>query len=76
MGNKEKYEELIKNPKEFYDKFKFLKEEDITSLEGFLYPSTYYFDENASEKEVLSAMLIQFNKVYTDKLRDRQKELK
>ncbi len=76
LGNEESYENLISNPKEFYNQFKFLKEEDITSLEGFLYPSTYYFDENASEKEVLSVMLSQFNKVYTDKLRDRQKELK
>ena len=73
LGNEESYEKLISNPKEFYNQFKFLKEEDITSLEGFLYPSTYYFDENASEKEVLSVMLSQFNKVYTDKLRDRQK---
>ena len=75
-SKEESYENLISNPKEFYNQFKFLKEEDITSLEGFLYPSTYYFDENASEKEVLSVMLSQFNKVYTDKLRDRQKELK
>lgn len=76
LGSEESYEKLISNPKEFYNQFKFLKEEDITSLEGFLYPSTYYFDENASEKEILSVMLSQFNKVYTDKLRDRQKELK
>ncbi|MDY3000816.1 MAG: endolytic transglycosylase MltG [Romboutsia timonensis] len=76
LGNEVSYENLISNPEEFYDKFKFLKEEDITSLEGFLYPSTYYFDENSSEKEVLSAMLNQFDKVYTDKLIDRQKELK
>lgn len=76
LGNEESYEKLISNPKEFYNQFKFLKEEDITSLEGFLYPSTYYFDENVSEKDVLSVMLSQFNKVYTDKLRDRQKELK
>ncbi|WP_312258627.1 endolytic transglycosylase MltG [Romboutsia ilealis] len=76
LGNKESYENLISNPQEFYEKFEFLNEEDITSLEGFLYPSTYYFDENASEKEVLSAMLSQFDKVYTEKLRDRQKELK
>ena len=76
LGNEESYEKLISNPKEFYNQFKFLKEEDITSLEGFLYPSTYYFDENASEKEVLSVMLSLFNKVYTDKLRDRLKELK
>ena len=75
LGNEETYEKLISEPKEFYDKFKFLKEEDITSLEGFLYPSTYYFDEDSSEKEILSMMLSQFNKVYTDKLRDRQKEL-
>ena len=75
LGDEESYKELISNPKEFYDKFKFLEEEDIISLEGFLYPSTYYFDENSSEKEVLSTMLSQFNKVYTEKLKDRQKEL-
>lgn len=75
LGNEDSYEALISNPKEFYNDFKFLEEDDITSLEGFLYPSTYYFDENSSEKEVLSTMLSQFNKVYTDKLRDRQKEL-
>ena len=76
LGNEDNYEKLISNPQEFYNDFKFLKEDDIKSLEGFLYPSTYYIDENASEKEVLSTMLSQFNKVYTDKLRDRQKELK
>ena len=75
LGNQDSYEALISNPKEFYNDFKFLEEDDITSLEGFLYPSTYYFDENSSEKEVLSTMLSQFNKVYTNKLRDRQKEL-
>ena len=75
LGNEDSYEALISNPKEFYNDFKFLEEDDITSLEGYLYPSTYYFDENSSEKEVLSTMLSQFNKVYTNKLRDRQKEL-
>ena len=75
LGNEDSYEALISNPKEFYNDFKFFEEDDITSLEGFLYPSTYYFDENSSEKEVLSTMLSQFNKVYTNKLRDRQKDL-
>ena len=75
LGKQDSYEALISNPKEFYNDFKFLEEDDITSLEGFLYPSTYYFDENSSEKEVLSTMLSQFNKVYTNKLRDRQKKL-
>jgi len=75
LGNKEDYEELIQNPKEFYDKFSYLKEDDITSLEGFLYPETYYFNENDSEKEILSEMLSAFNKIYSDKLREKQKEL-
>ena len=36
--NKDAYEELINNPKEFYKQFSFLDKKDIISLEGFLYP--------------------------------------
>ncbi|MGL6104913.1 endolytic transglycosylase MltG [Romboutsia sp.] len=76
LGKKEVYEGLIKNPKELYEKFEFLKEEKITSLEGFLYPETYYFDEDSTENEVISKMLSTFNGMYTEKLVQRQKELK
>lgn len=76
LGDKEVYEKLVNNPKEFYKEFKFLDQEDIKSLEGFLYPCTYYFDEEANEKEVLSQMVEQFNKRYTDELKKRQKEQK
>ena len=75
IGDKVKYEELIKNPSKFYEKFSFLKEDDITSLEGFLYPDTYYFKEGDSEEKVLSEMLLRFKKEYTDTLVKRQKEL-
>lgn len=75
LGSKEVYEKLMQNPKEFYDKFPYLKEDDITSLEGFLYPETYYFNEDASEKKILSQMLSEFKKVYSDKLKEKQKEL-
>lgn len=74
IGNKEVYEKLINNPKEFYSEFKFLDEKDITSLEGFLYPDTYHFDKNVTEKEVLSTMLKRFEKMYTDKFKREQKE--
>lgn len=76
LGTKENYEKLIKSPKDFYKEASFLKEDDITSLEGFLYPETYYFDKDVSEKEVLNTMLLGFKNVYSDKLKDRQKELK
>ncbi|RDY24824.1 endolytic transglycosylase MltG [Romboutsia maritimum] len=76
LGDKDKFKELIKNPSEFYEKYEFLKEDDIKSLEGFLYPNTYYFDEDDKEKEILSEMLGQFKKVYSDKFVKKQKELK
>ena len=76
LGTEEEYKKLIDNPKEFSEKYKFLNEEEITSLEGFLYPSTYYFKEDNSEKEILDDMLSTFNLKYTDKLQKKQKELK
>lgn len=75
LGEVSSYEKLINNPKEFKEKFKFLDDEKIKSLEGFLYPSTYYFSEKQSEKEVLEHMLETFNSKYTDELQKKQKEL-
>lgn len=74
IGVKDKYESLIANPSEFYDRFEFLREDDITSLEGFLYPETYFIDEKATEKEVLTIMLSGFNSVYTDEVRTEVKK--
>ena len=42
LGKKEDFEKLVSNPSEFYSDFEFLDQKDIKSLEGFLYPSTYY----------------------------------
>lgn len=75
LGSKEVYEELINNPKDFYDEFSFLNQEDIISLEGFLYPDTYYFDEKISEKEILTKMLSMFNNIYNDDFKKKQKEM-
>ena len=52
-----------------------MKESDIKNLEGFLYPDTYYFDKESTEKEVLSAMLKRFEQVYNDKFKEKQKEM-
>ncbi|WP_297137077.1 endolytic transglycosylase MltG [Terrisporobacter sp.] len=76
LGEKEVYKELIGNSKEFAKDFKFLDEEKITSLEGFLYPSTYYFEEDENEREILSDMLSTFASKYNEKLQKKQKELK
>ncbi|MEG0842666.1 MAG: endolytic transglycosylase MltG [Romboutsia sp.] len=75
LGVKDNYMELINNPSQFYDKFMFLKQADIISLEGFLYPDTYYIDEKSSEKEILSTMLARFDSLYTDEMTKKEKEL-
>ncbi|MGL5330200.1 MAG: endolytic transglycosylase MltG [Peptostreptococcaceae bacterium] len=75
IGNKDKYKELINNPSKFYDNYEFLDSEDIVSLEGFLYPDTYYFKENDSEEKVISTMLSRFKKEYTESLDNRRKEM-
>ena len=51
-----------------------LDQKDIKSLEGFLYPSTYYFDKDAKPKDIIKEMLSLFDKSYTDKLKKKQKE--
>ena len=50
LGDKNVYEELINNPKEFKDKFEFLNDEKIVSLEGFLYPCLLYTSDAADEE--------------------------
>lgn len=73
LGNKEVYEKLIKDPSEFSNEFNFLK--NLKSLEGYLYPETYYFENDLSEKEILTKMIKRFDKIYTEKFEERQKEL-
>ena len=76
MGKKSDFEELIKNPSAFYDEFDFLNEKDIKTLEGFLYPSTYYFDEDSNPKDIIKEMVKLFDKNYTEELQNKQKERK
>lgn len=76
LGKKSDFEELIKNPSAFYDEFDFLNEKDIKTLEGFLYPSTYYFDEDSNPKDIIKEMVKLFDKNYTEELQNKQKERK
>ena len=75
LGKKEEFEELVKNPSVFYDEFEFLNQEDIKTLEGFLYPSTYYFDEDSKSEDIIKEMIALFDKNYTEELEKRQEEM-
>ena len=74
LGTKENYEKLINNPDEFRGRYEFLKDKNIKSLEGFLYPSTYFCSEGESEREVISRMLNKFDEIYKAKIKPEMKK--
>ncbi len=45
-----------------------------TSLEGFLYPDTYFIDAHTTQKGLVSQMVSRFRQVWKGKLADRAKE--
>ena len=73
LGEKTDYQKLISRPSDFYDDFEFLNQKDIKTLEGFLYPSTYYFEEDAKPKDIIKEMLKLFKRNYTEELQKKQK---
>lgn len=44
-----------------------------SSLEGYLFPETYFFDPNADERAIASRMVGQFHRVFTDSLHQQLK---
>lgn len=59
-----------------YDK-NFLKKLDIDNftVEGYLLPETYYFYTNSSEEEIISKLVREMNKVFTDEVKERMNQL-
>lgn len=69
--NENRFLELTSDKRNFEDKFSFLSELDEgQSLEGYLFPSTYEIFVGASEEEIIEKMLVEFEKIYEDKLED------
>lgn len=64
LGNRDVYKKLFRDPSQFKGEFDFLNNSKITTLEGFLYPQTYYFKKGTSEKEIFTTMIKEFEKVY------------
>ncbi len=54
----------------------FLQIAEEKEWEGFLFPETYYISPGMTEEEIGNLMINQFNKIFTDKMRERARELK
>ncbi len=72
LGTEARYLELQSDPS-------LLQYIDITpkpsSLEGFLFPETYFFPRSESEFNILRTMIQQFNQNYTEEHRQKAKSL-
>jgi len=72
IKDKEKFIEVANNEKFDYDFLNNLSDDRDYRLEGYLFPDTYKFDTDATEKEVIEMMLSNFkkkmNKTYLERI--------
>jgi len=67
----------VKDLPEFKEKFDFLNDLPTSAtLEGFLFPDTYQFSFNVSERDILEEMLLNFDKKLNSQLREEIKRQK
>lgn len=70
LVKKENFLEAVSQINNFREKYEFLKDERIKSLEGFLFPDTYRVYADAESQEIISKMLDNFDKKLDKKLRE------
>ncbi len=73
FGSRENFIKLATDP----DFIKSLEIENIQagSLEGYLFPETYFFPSGTDQKKIISSMVDRFNKVFIQQWRDASQQL-
>lgn len=74
LGSAEEFMKIVNNPAIFKEKYEFLDDDKIISLEGYLYPLTYHFKESDTEKDIIDKMLNSFSKVYYNEIEPKLAE--
>lgn len=62
--NKERFLTLTSNKATFVNQFPFLQDESIQTLEGYIYPETYFIPKQTNEETIISMFLEQTQKVF------------
>lgn len=75
LGEREKYEDLMKKADFDYSFIKPIKREE-GKLEGYLFPDTYEVYKSSDEKEIIKKMLSRFDTIFNDEYKKRAEELK
>lgn len=64
LADKDKFISLSGDKSLFSSEFTFLQDPSIVSLEGFLYPETYFIRQGTSEEEIIRTILTHTKEIY------------
>jgi UPF0755 protein len=67
----EKFLEIAKNPGDFKKRYSYLTPETVGTLEGYLFPDTYFFKPDASAESIIGRMLDTFDEKMDSELREK-----
>lgn len=73
--SKEKFINLSKNPKKINGIEKYFQENIPPSLEGYLFPETYYFSKEIDEEQIILTMLDTFFRKINEEIPEWKEEL-
>lgn len=59
---------IVQNPQTIKERYEFLKGKNITSLEGYLFPDTYFFSKESDAQSIVLKMLGNFGKKFTPEM--------
>ena len=61
--------QLVKNPGDFKKRYSYLTPASVVTLEGYLFPDTYFFKEDVSAENIVGRMLDTFDQKLNDSMR-------
>jgi UPF0755 protein len=67
----EDFLKLAEDAQNFRDQYAFLADSKIKTLEGFLFPDTYFFKSDDTGEKVIGRMMSNFSKKYSDGIEEK-----
>lgn len=61
--------EIVNNPGDFKKRYNYLTDEKVKTLEGYLFPDTYFFKKDVSAENIVGRLLDTFDKKLSDQMR-------